>query len=65
MNNINTLRSELSNVFEELRANKIGVLEAKEINNTAGKIIGTIKVELEYAKLKKVEPDIKFLNVAR
>lgn len=42
-----------------------GTLEPKdvaEINNTAGKIISSCKVQLEYHAMRGEEPDIAFLN---
>jgi len=30
--------------------------------NTAGKVIGTLKIELEYAMLRGEKPNIPFLN---
>ena len=61
-NNITGLRNELLDLFDQLRANKIKPVTAKEINNTAGKIIGSAKVQLEFHKLAGSKPDIKFLE---
>lgn len=63
--NINELRHELCKVFEELRVQKIEPSEAKELNNTAGKILGSIKVQLEYSSLLKTNPVIPFLDVGK
>lgn len=62
MKNINELREELVNVFEGLRDGRVQAKDASEMNNTAGKIINTLKVELEYATLQKKAPSIKFLD---
>jgi hypothetical protein len=62
MKNVNELRKELSEVFKNLKEGKTDVKVAAEMNNTAGKIINTIKVELEYAALKKAPPKIDFLD---
>ena len=62
MNNIKTLRNDLMQVFADLRSGEIEVKVAAEMNNTAGKIINTIRAELEYAELRKTSPDIAFLN---
>ena len=61
-NNITELRDELLQVFDGLRSGKIKPPMAKEINNTAGKIIGSVKVQLEFCKLAGSKPDIKFLE---
>lgn len=62
MNSIEELRNELANVFKGLLDGSIEAGEAKEINNSAGKIIGTLKVELEYADLRNERPHIKFID---
>lgn len=62
MKNITDLRNELCNTFESL---KTGVMEpkvAKEMNNAAGKVINTVKVQLEYATMCKKKPNIPFLK---
>ena len=56
------LRTELQVIFRELRDGKLEPKQAKEMNNAAGKIIGTLKVELEYAHLRGDKPDIAFLD---
>lgn len=61
-NNITALREELTQLFDDLLSKRIGTAEAKEINNTAGKIIGSCKVELEYKTLTKSEKKIQFLE---
>ena len=46
---------------------KDGSLEPKiasEMNNSAGKIINSVKVQLEYSNQRKEQPDITFLNCA-
>ena len=62
MKNIKELRIELSQVFMDLKAGKLDVKAAAEMNNAAGKIINTVKVQLEYAALKE-KPNIDFLKV--
>ena len=59
---IEELRTELCEIFEALKTGQMEVRDAKERNNTAGKILGSIKVQLEYAALQKVTPDIPFLG---
>lgn len=60
--NITALRNELLQVFDGLRSGKVKPAMAKEINNTAGKVIGTLKVQLEFHKLTTTKPTIKFLE---
>lgn len=61
-NNITELRDELLQVFDGLRSGKLKPQMAKEVNNTAGKIIGSVKVQLEFCKLSGSKPEIKFLQ---
>jgi hypothetical protein len=60
--NINELRDGLSEIFADLCNSTIKPATAKEANNAAGKIIGTIKVQLESAALRKEAPDIAYLR---
>lgn len=60
MKNIVEVREQLSEVFADLRAAKIGHHEAAEMNNCAGKILTSLKVELEYYALTKQVPSIPF-----
>ncbi len=61
--NIIALREDLSKVYEELRNKSIDQKLAKELNNTAGKIISSAKIQVEYATLRGENPNIDFLNV--
>ena len=65
MKNINDLRNELMALFEEIKAEKVDVKLAAEMNNTAGKIINSVKVELEYSAQRKIEPKIGFLDYVK
>ena len=62
MNNVVDLRRELIVIFNQLKAKEISHTDAKELNNSAGKIINSVKIELEYAGLCKTVPNIAFLN---
>jgi hypothetical protein len=61
-NRITELRNDLLEVYDGLRTGSIEPKEAKEINNTAGKIIATAKVQLEYSGLRGEKPEIDFLK---
>lgn len=62
MKNITELRNELSDLFEDIKCGAIEVKQASEMNNTAGKIINSVKVQLAYSDLRKEKPNIPFLN---
>ena len=60
--NVVDMRNELLGVFVELREGTIELPIAAELNNTAGKVLNTIKVELAKAALCGEKPQIKFLG---
>lgn len=62
MRNIEEVRAELAAVFKGLKDGTVDTKVAGELNNCAGKIINTLKVELEFAALRKETPNIPFLN---
>lgn len=62
MTTMNDIRNDLINVFNKLRDGTMDAKEAVEINNTAGKIISSAKVQLAYAALRGEKPDIEFLR---
>jgi hypothetical protein len=62
MNNVNELRTQLAEVFSQLRAGEIKPGEAAELANLAGKMIGSAKVQVEYYALRKEMPNIQFLK---
>jgi hypothetical protein len=62
MKHISELSTELSALYEGLKNGTVEVKTAAEMNNTAGKIIHAQRVQLEYAALRKEEPDIAFMK---
>ncbi|MFS2027120.1 hypothetical protein [Massilia sp. CT11-137] len=62
MTTITDIRNDLINVFNKLRDGTMEAKDAVEINNTAGKIIASAKVQLAYAALKGETPNIPFLQ---
>lgn len=63
MKNITELRQELVRAFDDIRCGDLDIKAAKELNNTAGKIINTVKVELECCAMRKEIPNINFLKI--
>jgi hypothetical protein len=59
--NITKLRNELIDIFEKLRNEEIGIQQAKEMSNSAGKIISTAKAQLEYNKYCGSKDAIEFM----
>lgn len=62
MQHISELTKELSELYEGLKNGTVDVKVATEMNNTAGKIINAQRVQLEYAELRKEQPDIEFMK---
>ena len=63
MQNINDLRNSLLKNYNNILTNKVSIEKSKEITSTAGKILGTLKVELDYNKIQGNKKKIKFLEV--
>ena len=62
MQNITELRDSLANNYVKMKAGKMNVPLGKELANTAGKIINSLKVELEYNALMGTKNKIDFLE---
>ena len=60
--NITELRKQLCRTLIELKTGKCDVATACEVNNAAGKIVNTAKLEMEYAKARKETPSIAFME---
>lgn len=61
--NVTELRDDLLRIYDDLREGNIGLREAKESNNTAGKILNSAKLELEYNIYIKSKSKISFLEL--
>lgn len=62
MTTITDIRDQLIEVFNGLRDGSVDIKDAVEINNTAGKIINTAKVQIAYSALRGEAPYIPFLD---
>jgi len=62
MKNIEEVRDELSEVFQGLKDGTLEVDRASEMNNTAGKIIKSLAVQLEYFSLRNEQPDLDYMK---
>jgi hypothetical protein len=65
MRHISELTTELSSLYEGLKNGTVDVKVATEMNNTAGKIINAQRVQLEYAELRKEQPNIVFMSTKK
>lgn len=62
MKNVTEMRTKLANVFAKLESGEIDTRVAKQMNNSAGKILYSIRVELEQAYLRNEKPDVDWLK---
>ena len=60
--NIEDLRNDLLDAYALLKADPKRANQVKEMSNTAGKILGSLKLEIEYAALRGEKPSIPFLT---
>lgn len=56
INNLTDLRRELCESIERVKKDRAFVVQATEITNAAGKIINSMRLELDYYKLCKTPP---------
>ena len=62
MQNITDLRASLADNYEQMKADQMELKLGKELANTAGKIISSLKVELEYNSMMGIRNTIPFLQ---
>lgn len=62
MQNIRDLRDSLLENYKDIKNNNIDIKTAAELNNAAGKIIGTVVAELKYQALCGLKRKIDFLE---
>jgi len=60
--NINELRDDLLDLYESVKQDPKRANQAKEMANTAGKVLASLKLQLEYSMLRNEEPEIPFLG---
>lgn len=61
MQNITELRESLADNYTKMKAGKMNLALGKELANTSGKMINSLKCELEYNFLMGIKASIKFL----
>lgn len=61
--NVVELRNDLLKVYDQMRNGKLGLDEAKQSANVAGKIMSTAKTQMEYNKMIQSKSRIPFLDV--
>ncbi len=64
-NTMSELRNELLKLYADIRNGDVDLNEAAECNNTAGKIINSVKVQGEIMGLLKKAPETKFITESK
>ena len=62
MQNIKQLRDSLADNYNKMRSKKMTLQSGKELANTAGKILSSCKVEMEYQQRMNIKKKIDFLE---
>lgn len=62
MQNITELRKSLTDNYEKMKNGEMEIKQGKELSNCAGKIIQSLKVELEYQTLLGITNEIDYLK---
>lgn len=63
LKNIEDLRNDLLSNYQKTKSGEISVVLAKELSNSAGKVISTVKAQLEYNKYIGNTAEIPFMAV--
>lgn len=63
--NIEGLQNSLVKAFETVIDDPTKADQGKALANIAGKVIGGIRLQIEYSVLRKEKPNIPFLNTKR
>jgi len=60
--NITELRDSLAENYQKMANRKMELKFGKELANTAGKMVSTLKVQMEYTKMRGENAAIEFLQ---
>lgn len=62
MKNIVDLRDDLVKLFDDIKSNSVDHKKAKEMNHCAGKIMTSLKIQMDYARLHKKKIKVEFME---
>ena len=62
MKSMKDVRNKLVEINENLESGEMDIKTAGELHNGIGKIINTVRTQLEYSKLRKEKPQIDFMK---
>lgn len=61
-NNLNEIRRTLCEIIEGIRAQTITPDAAEAVSNASGKVIASLRVELEYRRARAERPEMPFID---
>lgn len=61
---INSLRAILAEEIQKLRDGHTNAANVNAVTNATGKILSTVKLEMEYSKMVGKAPDIDFIKLS-
>jgi len=59
---LEVLRDDLTQMFHQVRTDRRMCPQAHEAANVAGKIINSLKLEVDYAAARKEQPSIEYME---
>ena len=62
MKNVKELRNSLVENYEQMTATEMPLATGKQLANTAGKILSSLKIEMEYNVILGIKKPIEFLE---
>jgi len=62
MKNMKDVRNKLVELCKSLEDGSLDIKTVGEMHNGIGKIINTVRTQLEYSKLRKEKPQIDFMK---
>jgi len=62
MKSMREVRNKLIELSEQLESGKLDIKTVAEMHNGIGKILNTVRTQLEYSKLRKEKPEIDFMK---
>ncbi len=60
---VHDLRAILAEEINKIRNNKTTAVNLNALSNAVGKILSSLRIQLEYSKLINKKPDISFINL--
>ena len=62
MRNVREMQDKLSELYDDLRNDRVDTKKASELTNICGKMIAGAKAQVTYYEMRKEKPKIAFLS---